>query len=60
MSGRPIASPVIITPLIFSRSTSSQTRRGSNLPTSTTLLPMKLWPITAHCVAPCISGAIGR
>ena len=28
--------------------------------TRTTLLPVKLWPITPHWVAPCIRGAIGR
>ena len=59
-SGRAMASPVIISELAFSASTSRHTSCGSNWLISTTLLPRKLWPMTAHWVAPCISGAMGR
>ena len=59
-SGLPMASPVIITELTFSSSTSRQTSWGSNLAIRTILEPTKLWPMTHHCVAPCMSGATGR
>jgi hypothetical protein len=59
-SGRAMASPVIITELAFSASTRRHTSWGSNWLMSTTLFPTKLWPMTAHWVAPCISGAMGR
>ena len=59
-SGRAMASPVIISELAFSSSTSRHTSWGSNWPMSTTLLPWKLCPMTAHWVAPCMSGAMGR
>ena len=55
-----MASPVIIIEFALSVSTSFQTSWGSNLGTRMMRLPTKLWPMTAHWVAPCISGAIGR
>ena len=55
-----MASPVIMTMLIFSRSTSAQTSCGSKRGTSVTLLPTKLCPMTPHWVAPCMRGAMGR
>ena len=58
-SGRAIASPVIMMLFTFSSAIARHTRAGSNLPTSTTLLPRNEPPITPHCVAPCMSGAIG-
>ena len=54
-----MASPVIMTELAFSVSTSRQTSWGSNLGTRMVRLPTKLWPMTDHWVAPCISGAMG-
>ena len=55
-----MASPVIMIMLTFSSPTSSHTRSGTKRATSTALLPVKLPPITLHCVAPCMSGAMGR
>ena len=60
MSGLPMASPVIITEFTRSSVTSRQTWWGSNLAMRTILEPTKLWPMTHHCVAPCMSGATGR
>ena len=60
MSGLPMASPVIITEFTRSSSTSRHTWWGSNFAMSTILAPTKLWPMTHHWVAPCMSGAIGR
>ena len=51
---------MIIMHCTFSACTRSQTRSGSKRAIRTMRLPTKLWPITAHCVAPCMSGAIGR
>ena len=59
-SGRPMASPVIISACTRSASTRRHTSAGSNFATSTFLWPTKLRPITDHCVAPCISGAIEK
>ncbi len=58
-SGRAIASPVIMIACTPSSEISSNTVLGSNWGRSTILLPTKLPPITPHCVAPCMSGAIG-
>ncbi len=55
-----MASPVIITEFTLSCSTSRHTAWGSNLAMRTILEPTKLWPMTHHCVAPCMSGATGR
>ena len=55
-----MASPVIITEFTLSSSTSRHTSCGSNLAISTILEPTKLWPMTDHCVAPCMRGATGR
>ena len=55
-----MASPVTMSELTFSWSTRRQTSWGSNLATRTILEPQKLWPITAHWLAPCMSGAMGR
>ncbi len=55
-----MASPVIMMELTFSAPTSSHTSRGSNLAMRTILEPTKLWPMTHHCVAPCMRGATGR
>ena len=60
MSGLPIASPVIITELARSVSTSRHTSWGSNFGTRMVRLPTKLWPMTDHWVAPCMSGAMGN
>ena len=60
INGRPMASPVIMSELTRSCSTKSHTFRASNLGMRTILLPTKLCPMTAHCVAPCMSGAMGR
>ncbi len=49
-----------ISELTFSCSISCHTSWGSNLAISTIFAPTKLWPMTAHWVAPCINGAIGR
>ncbi len=57
--GRAIASPVIMIMLIFSCSTRRHVRSASNLAMSTTRDPRNAPLITPHCVAPCISGAIG-
>ena len=60
MSGRPIASPVIIIALTRSRSTSRQTLVRVELRRrARSCVPTKLPPMTPHCVAPCMSGAIG-
>ena len=55
-----MASPVIITELTFSSSTSRHTSGGSNLDIRMVRLPMKLWPSTHHWVAPCMRGAMGK
>ncbi len=55
-----MASPVIMIELTFSFSTRRHTVWGSNLATRMVRLPMKLCPMIDHCVAPCISGAMGR
>ena len=60
INGRPMASPVIMIAFTLSSSTRRHTWWGSKWGTSTTLWPTKLWPITAHWVAPCIRGAMGR
>ena len=60
ISGLPMASPVIMSELTPSFSTSSHTSCGSNLAISTIFEPTKLRPMTAHWVAPCIRGATGR
>jgi len=57
--GRPIASPVIMIPLIRSSPTSCHTRLGSKRARRTILLPWNAPPITPHWVAPCINGAMG-
>ena len=54
-----MASPVTMSTFTRSFSTSCQTLWGSKRLTRITLLPMKLPPITAHWVAPCMSGAMG-
>ena len=54
-----MASPVTITMLMRSSPTSRHTVAGSNLSTSTILLPMKLPLMTPHWLAPCMSGAMG-
>ena len=56
MSGRPIASPVIMMALAFSRSTSRHTSSGSNFGVSTTVLPWNSIADMPHWHAPCISG----
>ena len=60
ISGLPMASPVIITEFTCSSPTSRQTSWGSNLAIRTIFEPTKLWPMTHHWVAPCMSGATGR
>ena len=54
-----MASPVIMIELTFSCSTRRHTSWGSNLGTRMIRLPTKLWPMTDHWVAPCMSGAMG-
>ena len=51
---------MIIIAFTRSRSTRRQTFFGSNFAISTVLRPTKLPPMTPHCVAPCMSGAIGN
>ena len=55
-----MASPVTMSEFTRSASTSRQTPWGSNRAMSTIFEPTKLWPITAHWVAPCMRGAMGR
>jgi hypothetical protein len=57
--GRAMASPVIMTMLTPSSSTSSQVRTGSNLAMRTMRAPRNAPPMTPHCVAPCMRGAMG-
>ena len=60
INGRPMASPVIMIAFTFSSSTRCQTWWGSKCGHEHDLVPTKLCPITAHWVAPCIRGAMGR
>ena len=60
MSGRAMASPVSEMVLTRSRSTMRHTACGSKLPLhSAILVPTNNGPSTAHCAAPCMSGASG-
>ena len=59
ISGRAMASPVIMIRLIFSSAMVRQASAASNFERKTTFEPMKLPDITLHWLAPCISGAVG-
>lgn len=51
-----MASPVMAATWTFSLSITRQISAGSNLGTSTTVLPLNNAPSMAHCAAPWISG----